>query len=520
MNNQRLFRISLITLSIFSALLLTSCKEEPNTAPKALFTISPPFGSVDTTFTFDASGCNDLEDPVTDLQVRWDWESDSVFDTEFSTNKIITHKYATGGILYITVEVKDTKGKTHRFTDFVKVAWNNRPPKAALNITPKTGFLQDIFRFDASISSDAEDKNAILKVRFDFEGDGTWDTEYSTTKIVTHQYTQANTYNVKVMVLDSGGATDEETVVLKVASTNMPPETPRDPSPGSTSLNASTLGILTWTCNDPDQDSLKYDVYFGLNTNPPQVATGISGAKYETLALEYNTIYYWRIVAKDPYDHQVTGPVWSFTTNSPINTLGTFTDGRDGKKYKTVTINEKIWMAENLNIGSMINSSTGGDRSDGYQLNNGKTEKHCYRNDPANCAIYGGLYQWDEAMGFSNQEGATGICPDGWHIPTNEDWHELAVFLDPVDAEATVGTQLILGSRSGFQILFSGYFILAERKYVDQGEGGYIWSSTVNPNALLNHMALIRSVYRAKPAFQKDTSQKLNSLPVRCIKDY
>ena len=91
MKGLTLLRISLITLSTLFAVLLHSCKPESNTAPTAIFTIAPAFGSVDSTFTFDASGVSDVEDPVANLQVRWDWESDSVFDTEFSTTKIIKH---------------------------------------------------------------------------------------------------------------------------------------------------------------------------------------------------------------------------------------------------------------------------------------------------------------------------------------------------------------------------------------------------------------------------------------------
>ena len=77
MKKNMLVRISLITLSMISLQFLHSCKEEPNTAPVADFTITPSYGTTDTNFTFDASTSTDLEDPVELLQVRWDWESDS-----------------------------------------------------------------------------------------------------------------------------------------------------------------------------------------------------------------------------------------------------------------------------------------------------------------------------------------------------------------------------------------------------------------------------------------------------------
>ena len=52
-------------------------------------------------------------------------------------------------------------------------------------------------------------------------------------------------------------------------------------------------------------------------------------------------------------------------------------------------------------------------------------EKYCYDNEPDSCTKYGGLYQWDEMMQYTTQQGTQGICPPGWHLPTNEEWKVL-----------------------------------------------------------------------------------------------
>ncbi len=101
-------------------------------------------------------------------------------------------------------------------------------------------------------------------------------------------------------------------------------------------------------------------------------------------------------------------------------------DVRDGQKYATVLIGEQCWMAENLNIGTMISSTTGGQ----LQTDNDTIEKYCYDNNTANCDIYGGLYEWDEMMQFNPTDNDTtgttqGICPAGWHIPTHHEWTTL-----------------------------------------------------------------------------------------------
>ena len=79
-----------------------------------------------------------------------------------------------------------------------------------------------------------------------------------------------------------------------------------------------------------------------------------------------------------------------------------------GKTYNTVQIGSQCWLKENLDVGTMINST-----SSGYQqTNNSIIEKYCYDNNPANCETYGGLYEWPEAMQYSTTPGTKGICPD------------------------------------------------------------------------------------------------------------
>ena len=95
-----------------------------------------------------------------------------------------------------------------------------------------------------------------------------------------------------------------------------------------------------------------------------------------------------------------------------------FTDNRDGRTYNTVLVGNQCWMAENLDYGLEISAGSS-------QANNGVIEKHCY-----DCPTYGGLYQWDEAMQYvssspANPSGVRGVCPVGWHLPSDEEWCEL-----------------------------------------------------------------------------------------------
>jgi len=107
-------------------------------------------------------------------------------------------------------------------------------------------------------------------------------------------------------------------------------------------------------------------------------------------------------------------------------------DSRDGKKYGTVLIGMQCWISQNMNVGSMISSTSGGQ----LQTNNDLIEKYCYNNDPAQCNIYGGMYEWPEAMQYIYTEGTQGICPDGWHMPTDE---EFKILEGTVDSQYGVG---------------------------------------------------------------------------------
>lgn len=101
-------------------------------------------------------------------------------------------------------------------------------------------------------------------------------------------------------------------------------------------------------------------------------------------------------------------------------------DLRDGQAYNTVQIGSQCWMAENLNIGIMLDNSVG-------QTDNATIEKYCYNGISVNCDLYGGLYQWNEMMQYFTVEGNQGICPEGWHVPTDDEWCTL-------ENEADAGT--------------------------------------------------------------------------------
>ena len=106
---------------------------------------------------------------------------------------------------------------------------------------------------------------------------------------------------------------------------NQPPNIPSDPNPSDGETDVNLEADLSWTCSDPEEDPLTYDVYFGIISPPPLVSSNQTASFYDPGTLDYDTIYYWMIVAWDDFGSNNTGPIWSFTTGSnsppdaPIN---------------------------------------------------------------------------------------------------------------------------------------------------------------------------------------------------------
>ena len=212
-----------------------------------------------------------------------------------------------------------------------------------------------------------------------------------------------------------------------------------------------------------------------------------------------------------------------------VNDFGKFVDQRDGKTYRMVIIGTQVWMAQNLNFGTMI----GGDRT---MRDDRVATKYCYNDKEVNCDVYGGLYQWGEAMEYSTLTGSKGICPEGWHIPSDGDWKKLEEYLGMTVAEVNetgyrgggsyVGAKLKPRSSmwdvsdankfevSGFNALPAGYrYAFGTFYYID--EFGFFWTSTKASDTYIWY----RSLSSKDSQVRRDYYYKTIGFSVRCIQD-
>ncbi|NOX48770.1 MAG: hypothetical protein GXO89_17510 [Chlorobi bacterium] len=314
---------------------------------------------------------------------------------------------------------------------------------------------------------------------------------------------------------------------LQGEPTNQPPSQPSNPSPADASTDQPVNTTLSWTCSDPESDPLTYDVYFG-ETNPPAlVSSGQLVTTYDPGTLNYSNTYYWKITAYDDQTNSTEGSVWGFTSEAPLICGNTFIDTRNSQSYSTVQIGTQCWMAENLNIGTMINGS-------GNQTNNSTIEKYCYGDNASNCDTYGGLYQWDEMMEYTTAEGTQGICPIGWHLPSDAEWCTLENVVDAgsiwcpgfglrgTDVGGKLketGTTYWLipntgaTNSSGFTALPGGYAYGGSYNAISSN--GYWWSSA----QFSSTNAVNRSLLYNDGTVGRFSNDKIAGFSVRCIQN-
>ena len=200
-------------------------------------------------------------------------------------------------------------------------------------------------------------------------------------------------------------------------------------------------GALSYAVQVAEDTSFSTCTYVkkGLITCPEQIPE-----------LKWATAYYWRVNAVNNYGVSEWSIIRKFVTKDFKCGLSTVTYG--GKDYHTVSIGNQCWLKENLNVGSMISLENN-------PANNDKIEKYCYWNNSAECERYGAYYTWGEAMQYSTKEGAQGICPSGWHIPTRNEFNTLATSVNESGndlKEIGQGYSEVGTNKSGFSALLAG----------------------------------------------------------------
>lgn len=246
----------------------------------------------------------------------------------------------------------------------------------------------------------------------------------------------------------------------------------------------------------------------------------------------------------DGVTHILGSPIEVTATSSPRNVSDI-----DGNSYEVVFIGKQIWMKENLKTTHYSNGTEiphVPDKTEWGNLSN-RDAAYSYYNNNINgeADIFGALYTWAAAMGENssssneNPSGIQGVCPIGWHLPSDAEWAELKDYLisngygyegsgDDIGksmastfewvASSTVGAvgnDMGSNNSSGFTALPGGLRGANTGAFFNIGKSGNWWSSTELDQ---------EKAYGNEIDYQYDKSRRSNSnkkygFSVRCIKD-
>ncbi len=211
-------------------------------------------------------------------------------------------------------------------------------------------------------------------------------------------------------------------------------------------------------------------------------------------------------------------------------TSGSFTDDRDGNVYNWVKIGNQVWMSENLKyLPSVTIPNTGSITTPHFYVYDYSGNDVVAAQATTNYTTYGVLYKWAVAMNgaessATNPSGVQGICPTGWHMPSNVEWTELTDFLGGANVAGgklkESGTDHWNSPNNGatnevgFTALPGGYrFVDGTFKFI--GSEGYWWTSTqVNSSSAFNRLIQYDNSTAWNIAFGKEIG-----FSVRCVRD-
>ena len=194
----------------------------------------------------------------------------------------------------------------------------------------------------------------------------------------------------------------------------------------------------------------------------------------------------------------------------------------DGNTYHTVVIGEQVWMVENLQA-THLNDGTPIQNVENYDKWSNLTlpSFSWYNNDTMYSSTYGALYNFYVVE-------TEKLCPEGWHVPTDEDWTELEKYYEGASVAGgslkTKGTEFwktpnaVAVNADGFSALPGGY-----RSYTGtfnlQRIAGFWWSSTQKNWYSAGVKVLYRNLSYDQINMVRDIAEKTNGFSVRCIKN-
>jgi len=271
-------------------------------------------------------------------------------------------------------------------------------------------------------------------------------------------------------------------------------------------INVKPVAAVSFTpCTDviTTTDAIPFKLKGGLPLGGTYSGTGVNAGLFNpaigagTYAITYSYSNVFGCANSAPLNITVLNPLPFFCGNL-------IKDVRDNQEYPTIDLGTQCWMAANLNFGTEILSSS-------LQRDNCTVEKYCFNNISSNCSSIGGLYQWDEMMQFDGVISIQGLCPPGWHVPTENEWNTLfGLYI----SNGFAGSPLKFSGYSGFNVFLNG-IRFDNKNWNFDTFATYLWSSTTQGPV----KAWAHAMNSINPSVSYYPANRSNAFYVRCIKN-
>lgn len=193
----------------------------------------------------------------------------------------------------------------------------NLMPLAVINVDTNRAIISTLIQFDGSQSTDKEDPVTSLQTAWNFGDSVAAYSPYTINKTTSHAFKSKGVYYVNMVMKDTKGLADTATKMIMIVDnlSNLPPSNLIYTAPGNWAIWLATTVTLTWSCTDPENDLLTFDLYYEIEAAEPQLRfAGITGQEYTLTNLRKGVTYNWRIGVRDQNGNYVLGDVWRFST--------------------------------------------------------------------------------------------------------------------------------------------------------------------------------------------------------------
>jgi uncharacterized protein (TIGR02145 family) len=401
---------------------------------------------------------------------------------------------AKGDTVVCTVTANDGEESGNSEMDSVTVL-NSVPVVSAVSIDPSSATVSDSLICSYTFTdgdNDADASNVTWTVGSNTVGTGT--------TLAAGSAAKGDTVVCSVEADDA-----EDTGNTATASTTIQNSIPTTPvvsiSPTDPAVTDDLVCSIDTASTDADNDTLSYTFMWEVNTVSWTGSTSTTTLSGDTIvANDLADGEEWTcIVTPDDGTDDGTAAEDSVTINTECSGVTDF----DGNTYSAVEIGTQCWMGSNLNTTSDANGVA--------------ISRWC-----CDCNQYGGMYEWSTVMNGSSADGAQGICPDGWHVPSDADWFDLESYVDSSLTNAnyigwsstTIGDDLYLGGSTGFDWTTGGFSSNGGGCNYDYDRIGY-WTSSNNSST----DAVSRFFNTGLSGSNRDMRSKNYGFYIRCLRD-